>query len=634
MLRTAGERISMTNRQLLGRAFLGATALAAASIAAPASAQRVDQIIAFGDSLADDGNFFQIVPSVPPTIAQTYPTGRFTGGTNYIDTLSQLLNVPVRNFAIGGALTNNLNTNGAGLPGFTTEWNAFLAGNTLGGVFPAGSTTFDENDLVTISIGGNDARTYQTGNVSLGIPAGTLAGAPAAATASVAAATAGMNALVAAGAPTISYLALNTAFAPEIAGSPSGQAIRTAFANSFNAGIQTTLAGYAANGTIVHYLDATVVLQEVSANLAAYGLTNAGPCPVAQATQCVSDANFANQFIFYVDGLHPTSRTSAILAQYVATQLQAPLTLEAPSELGLDTARQFGRTLSSRVDLGSPRDGDVAEGMKVFLVGDSFSHDVKADEGTDKFDIDGVGITAGIEYGFGTGTVGIAGNYSRPRSKFISNVARDEADSFQLGGFGGFAIAGAFAQAYLGYGWDNHDLKRAGVVEGMRADPDGDHWLAGAKGGYLFPVGIMRAGPVIALDYAKAKVDGYTETGDPALTLDVSSVTAKSFTAGIGAELRGDFGTSGVSVRPYLSAMVEKELSDNDRVVHFAQTTAPGIINSWSLGDRADGVYGRISGGGTAAILNNVSLNTMLSTTVGKDDGNDVSASVGLDVGF
>lgn len=624
----------MTNRHLLGRALLGATALAAASIAAPASAQHVDEIIAFGDSLADDGNLFQILPVVPPTALQTYPTGRFTGGSNYIDTLSQLLDAPVRNFAIGGALTNNTNTNGAGLPGFTTEWNAFLAGNTLGGVFPGGKTTFDENDLVTISIGGNDARTYQTGNASLGIPAGTLAGAPAAATASVAAATAGMNALVAAGAPTISYLALNTAFAPEIAASPSGQAIRTAFANTFNAGIQTTLAGYAANGVIVHYLDASVVLQTVAANLSAYGLTNAGPCPVAQATQCVSDSNFANQFIFYVDGLHPTSRTSAILAQYVATQLQAPLTLEAPSELGLDTARQFGRTLSSRVDLGSPRDGDVAEGMKVFLVGDSFSHDVKADEGSDKFDIDGVGITAGVEYGFGTGTVGIAGNYSRPRAKFVSNIARDEADSFQIGGFGGFAIAGGFAQAYLGYGWDSHDLKRAGVVEGMRADPDGDHWLAGAKGGYLFPLGIMRAGPVIAIDYAKASVDGYTETGDPALTLDVSSVKAKSFTAGIGGEIRGDFDTSGVSVRPYLSAMIEKEMSDNDRVVRFAQTTAPGIVNSWALGDRADGVYGRISGGGSAAILNNVSLNTVLSTTVGKDDGNDVSASVGLNVGF
>jgi hypothetical protein len=80
--------------------------------------------------------------------------------------------------------------------------------------------------------------------------------------------------------------------------------------------------------------------------------------------------------------------------------------------------------------------------------------------------------------------------------------------------------------------------------------------------------------------------------------------------------------------------MLEKELSDNDRVVRFAQTTAPGIVNSWTLGDRSDGAYGRISGGGTAAILSGVSLNTMLSTTVGKDDGNDVSASVGLNVGF
>jgi hypothetical protein len=80
--------------------------------------------------------------------------------------------------------------------------------------------------------------------------------------------------------------------------------------------------------------------------------------------------------------------------------------------------------------------------------------------------------------------------------------------------------------------------------------------------------------------------------------------------------------------------MLEKELSDNERVVRFAQTTAPGIVNSWSVGDGSDGVYGRISGGGSAEILSNLTLNTMLSTSIGRDDGNDVSASVGLNVGF
>src|SRR5512139_151795 len=168
----------MRNRRLFALSLLAASALTAT----PAAAQRVDSIVAFGDSYADDGNLFQILgPLTPPEALVAYPTGRFSGGTNYIDTLSDILGVPVDNFAIGGALTDNTNTNGPGLPGFATEWNAFLAGG--GGPFPAVDGTFDEDDLLAISIGANDARYYQrTG--------GTLAGAPTAATASAAFATA------------------------------------------------------------------------------------------------------------------------------------------------------------------------------------------------------------------------------------------------------------------------------------------------------------------------------------------------------------------------------------------------------------------------------------------------------------
>ena len=610
----------MTTRRLLGRTFLGATALAAASIAAPASAQRVDNIVTFGDSYADDGNLFQIIGFNPAP--DVYPTGRFSGGTNYIDTLSSLLDVPVQNFAIGGALTDNTNTNGPGIPGFVTEWNAFLGGG--GGPFPTVSGSFDESDLVTVSIGGNDARFYQQNG-------GTLAGAPAAATVSAAFAEAGLDALVGAGAQNISFLAGNTSILPEIAGNTSAQAIRNSYSTTFNAQMQDVLAGYAANGVMVHYLDLTLVGQQIIANPGAYGFTNTGACTPGPA--CVTDSNYTNQFLFYVDALHLTSAGFRVVGQYIATQLQAPLTMKAPSELGLETARQFGRTLSSRADLGSPRDGDVAEGLKFFVVGDTFSRDVKPDVSSDLFDIDGVGATAGVAYGFNNGTIGIAGNYSRPRAKFIGDVSRTEANSYQVGGFAGFALAGAFAQGYVGYGWDDMDLERQGVVENMTASTDGSHWLAGAKAGYLMPLGTMRFGPVIALDYAKAKVDGYTETGDPALNLNVSSVSAKSLTGGVGAELRGDFDTGGVSVRPYLSAMVEKQLLDGDRTVRFAQTSSPGIVNSWTL-DQSKKAYGRISGGGSAAILKGVTMNAVLSTTVGRKDGNDVSGQVGLNFGF
>ena len=48
----------MINHRKIAGALLAATAIGFAS---PAAAQRVDRIVAFGDSYADDGNFFQLV---------------------------------------------------------------------------------------------------------------------------------------------------------------------------------------------------------------------------------------------------------------------------------------------------------------------------------------------------------------------------------------------------------------------------------------------------------------------------------------------------------------------------------------------------------------------------------------------
>lgn len=626
----------MTIRRLLARGFLGATALASISIAAPAAAQHIDNIVAFGDSYADDGNAFQLGYANPQAL-QIYPTGRFSGGTNYIDTLAQIFNVPVSNFAIGGAFGGSNNgtlcfdpfyapgTSPLCGKGLQYEVDQFLNVGTQASAFPDVPTAFGEHDLLAISIGGNDARFFEQAGGPLPLAAG-------AGTAAAAAASVQLDRLVAAGAPTISFLAGDTGRLPEVAGAPNLAAIRSAYSSAFNSAMQTTLAGYAADGVMVHYLDLNLVGDRIIADPAAYGFTSSGAC--TPAPLCVTDSNYANQFLFYVDGLHLTSAGFAVVARYIATQLQAPLTLEATSELGLDTARQFGRTLSSRVDLGSPRDGEVAQGAHLFLVGDTFSRDLKANDGRDHFDVDGTGVTVGLSYGFPNGTVGIAGNYTRPKAKFIGDVARTETKTWQIGGFAGYAIAGAFAQGYAGYGHDDHDLSRLGVIDSLSADTDGNHWIAGAKAGYLLPLGAFRAGPVAAIDYAKAKVDGYTEEGDAALSLNVDSVSAKSLTGSVGAELRGDFDNSGISIRPFVSAMVEKELSDGHRTIRFAQTSAPGIVNSWVVGDGSKGVYGRLSGGAGAAILNGVTLNALASTTIGRDGGNDVGAQVGLDVGF
>jgi outer membrane lipase/esterase len=611
----------MTASRFIGRALFAATALTAVTV--PASAQQIDRIVAFGDSYADDGNFFELA-GIPPATTTIYASGRFSGGTNYVDTLGQVLNVPIQNFAIGGAKSDITNVNNPVNWGFTYEVDQFLNVGTQSAFFPTITAPFNETDLVTVSIGGNDARAYQLGG-------GTLAGAPAAASTAVTAATGNLNRLVAAGAPTISFLAGDTGRLPEIAGNPTGAAIRTAYSNAFNTGIQGTLAGYAANGVIVHYLDLNAVLNNIAASPSAYGITNGLSCPALPSTTCV--INSAG-YLFYVDQLHLTSDGFKVVAAYVAEQLEAPLTLQAPADLGMDIGRNFGRTMTARMDLGAPRDGDTSEGLKFFVAGDAFSRSLNEGDGNLAFGVDGVGGTLGAEYGFGTALLGLAGNYTRGNANFDGDDAKVRTTSAQIGIYGGAGFGGGFVQWYFGYGWDDHEIDRAGVVIDQEADSDGEHWLGGAKAGYLFPVGAIRLGPVLGVDYAKVRVDGYTESGDAALTLNVGRHSYRSLRGSVGLEARGDFEGGGVQFRPYAALAAEKDMISDDRSINFAQTSAPGIVNSFQFDDVSARAYGRATGGFAAQIFDNVSLGGSISMTFGKKQGNESSGNLGLKFGF
>jgi outer membrane lipase/esterase len=602
------------NRRRFSSALVCASSFVLAAVSSSATAQQIDRIVVFGDSYADIGNALRLA-GVNPATTGVYTTGRFSGGTNYIDTLSTLLQVPQYNFAIGGARTNNGNQT-VGLPGFTFEVQQFLAGGGALG-FPTVDTTLDRSDLVAVSIGGNDARNYQqTG--------GTTAGAAASAATAVTSFQQNFDLVMAHGTPTISFLAGDTGRLPEIAANPAGAAVRTAYSSAFNGGVQQVLAGYASRGSIVHYLDLSKMLDQVSANPTAYGITNGLVCPAFPAnTTCAVNAS---GYLFYGDLLHLTSNGFAIVGQYVARQLAAPLTLQAPSDLGLDTARQWGRTLSSRSDLYGRGSRD---GLRLYILGDAFSRDVPTSSQNNRFEIRGAGGTIGAEYGLAGGTIGLAANYSRPKASFVNESARDRAHSWQIGAYGSFGAGGIFGQGYLGYGKDKNRITRTGVVTDMTARPNGDHVIAGAKGGYLMPFGGFDVGPIVALDYARAKVDGYTETGDPALTLDVGHQSRKALTGQAGLEVRGEL----AGLHPFVDVTAEHDFSGNGGTISFDQTSAPVIVNQWST-SRSKQTYARVSGGGSASITSGLSVDAFISTTLGRNDGQELGAQLGLKAKF
>jgi len=283
--------------------------------ASPAPAARFERIVAFGDSYADDGNIYELFGSTPPA---RYPRGRFSNGTNFVDTMADLLHLPIANFALGGAVTGEGSNNSPA--GLNQQIRAFLSGGGPA-FYPRVSGKFSARDLVVLSIGGNDARAYEKSQgrtPSKAAIAAAVAGAPGAAAKSVANTEAALGELVRAGARHILFLGGDVGRLPEVRGSAIAP-IGSAFSASYNSGIKAALSKVAAQHVQVDYVDLEALAQRVEANPSAYGLVSAGACPAA----CLSDPSMADKYLFYVDNLHLTSAGYAVIGRQAVSQIEA-----------------------------------------------------------------------------------------------------------------------------------------------------------------------------------------------------------------------------------------------------------------------------------------------------------------------
>jgi outer membrane lipase/esterase len=591
-------------------------------------------IQAFGDSYADIGNVFRIagVPNPPQ-----YPTGRFSGGTNFIDTTSALLGIPQANFAIGGATSGTTNVASPFLPGFTQEWQGFIASGK----------SFAPSDLLEMSIGGNDARAYR-------LAGGTLAGVPAAATVSFNQTMAGINALVGVGARNLVFTTGDVGQLPEAIGNPNA-AIGTAYSQNYNAQMQVALAAIARSGVRVELVDISAIGSLIKANPALYGISNVGACPLA----CIGNPALQNQFLFYFDGVHLTSHGFAILGQYIVNRLEAPLTFAPQGDLALNSAMGFASTLFGKLDMFRETYGFQSSTMNAYaaytkapymkapppVAVNPWSFWMQANGGisdrqstvaSNGFSLDSVGGTIGTEYRINNNAfVGGAFDYSNPKARLFNNAGTTDVNSYQLGAYAAWADAHFFAQGLATYGLQNFRNTRPGVVDTITSNPDGTSFVAGGKVGYLFDAGKVQAGPIGGLVYARARVNGFTEAGDPVLTLTAGRQTAEVLVGSVGVQIRAPFTVNGRIISPYLNLTAEDDFIGNGRIIQFGATSAPLIINNWAIPNgSSQRIYGRVAGGVVAPVSNNVALTANLSRTVGHQGGDDFYGTGGLKISF
>lgn len=575
-------------------------AVASCALAAPAGAQAIDRVFAFGDSYADIGNLKAVLGPLFPAI---YPTGRFSGGTNFVDTLSAHYDAPIVNFAFGGAQAGGTNVVGVGLPGFQQEYQAFAA---QGG-------SFNSNDLVAISIGGNDGRAYwQSG--------GTLAGVDAATTAVATSATAGITTLVAHGAKHIVFLAGDVGQLPEAIGQPNA-AIGAAFSQTYNAKMQATLAPLARLGTQIAYVDATAVGNIVRANPARFGFTDVtNACPLT----CLGSPAMQAQYFFYVDGVHLTSAAFDLIGRYAINQISAPYSFRAVGDLPNHAAQDFGRAMAGRLDLARGTQGPDGLSAYVQYVGGHDRYD--ADATADGYAYNMHGASGGVEWRRGPLSAGGLFMWSRSHSDAAFDD-RTKATSYQIGGYAGLDMGNAFAQFYAGYGWHDLKIRRTGVADPLTASPHAKSWVAGGRAGWLADFGRGRVGPVVGLAYAHSRVEAYSEAGDAAAGLNVGSQNVDTLVASAGLELRPNLAPG---LAPWLRVTADKNVHGDRRVVDYAPETAPGIVNSFEIGSASNKAFGNLAGGLSARLGARLSLEGTVNATFARYDGNEVGGFAGL----
>lgn len=591
----------MVRHGRVGHVLAGVFALALA--AGPAPAQTFSDVVAFGDSLSDGGNF----AALPESRRLGVPPGsRFTTNPDptAADLLARAFGADAGPSAAGG---QNRATGGAcmdpqalcryhAIPAVPEQIDAYLA--SRGGRADGGA-------LYTVWGGANDIRDAM-------LQTGDPARAGAAATAAAAVAADQSRRLKDAVARQVVVFNL-----PDIAHTPSARAaaaqlpleVWTGLTRAYN---DRLAAGIARSPDGVVAIDVFALFEEVLADAAGYGFENvedaacSGPsdasllCGPQGSGYPFAWAAGDNARHLFADGIHPSGGGHALLAAAVVATLEAPVVASLAGEGGVAVAAAHGEVLA-RQRLADVADVAGPAGNWRAWAEASFGRqrvDALPRLGRAEADLRmatvGVSRRAGADMAWGAAVSLARHDNAAASAKVESNAAI--ASLYGAWRRGGFHLGGA-----LSFGRTGVELERRFALAARQrlergstdASQLGAALALGWQGGEA-----IRHGPSLALSWLDQDIDAWRERGASATAMNYAAFERDSLVAEAGYGLAAELG-QGLSGHARLALV--KETRDTPLRVTAASNAMPGRFTlrglappaSWAVaGFGLDGVWG------------------------------------------
>jgi outer membrane lipase/esterase len=577
-----------------------AAAVLMASLSTTTQAMPYSQLIIFGDSLSDSGQF----PDLGSPLLGGNPTGgiRFTNrtGPNYLANNTEYFDaVSTQRLAsmlglqalpstplLPQVLTGNPDGTNYAVGGYRTD--QILASITAanGSVVNAGGGNIrtrngylvdvprvDPNALFYINGGGNDVLQF------------VVTDQPSAATA-VADLVAGIRALQQAGARTIIVSDL-----PDVGLTPAGfgSGFRSSWSTAsglFNTELGTQLS--ALGGNVIR-LNFRGLLDEVKSDLAAFGFD-----PLVAQTDvcfsgdsCLTDPTWSiggltpnpNKLMFN-DGVHPTGAVQQISADYTYSILSAPWQISLLPEMGM--ASLNGHQQQLRSEWQADRGAWQSQGQwRSFVAVSGQRQQFEEGAAVASGDSQGLGVNLGGSYRLDDNwRVGVALGLQEQSLEAGEADSEYDLSSYLLSAFAQYQNDRVWAESSLSLGLlDYSDLNRQfalGITErSEKGDTDGQLWALSGRLGYdLANAGTgWRVSPFVSADYARVDVDGYRESGSSSTSLNVEDQQRDSKRLGVGVQANYQLTPA---TQLFAEIAREREFEDDPRFLRMGLNSVAG----------------------------------------------------------
>jgi uncharacterized protein YhjY with autotransporter beta-barrel domain len=508
---------------------------------------------------------------------------------------------------------------------------------------------YSSGDLIALSIGGNDLSAINLTGVA--DPHALIVSS---ATTSAGLAAAGVQQMAAQGARNVAWLSTGSSkWFPEQPGSASlTDPLRDPWANTYYQQTQQLLAPLAQSGVRIFLFNFGILQERVANNPGMYGFTSATNCeagPPESTTPASVNSYFAG--CFYQNSVHPTGTAMALIATYMANQIDAPATVVPQGAITASIATGFAGSVLGRLDASrSFQPFGIGNAMAMAYAGPTkapapvkpedrwsvYSDFSYASDGLDKqflnagYDYHAAGGTFGIEYRYDSKwRLGFALGYSEPDVTLGVQNAHDHVKSYQFAGYGSFTDVNWFVDALTAYGRHDFSLDRQGVIDVIHGSTSADTFTAAARAGYLVSAGVLRVGPIAGFNYTHGVIGAYTESGDILLTMMVDRQTINALTGNAGLQLRLPFVTGMVLYSPFINLTAEQDFAGSARNVTTTLVTAP-LLPILTPVSAQDHTYGRVTAGVGAGIAGNVNATLTVTSTFARAGGNDFAVSGGI----